>query len=200
MADAGFDLARIGQWIANLIRFGTVVAVSGDHEHASVSFAPGQRTAMLPVFAATAGHVRHHRPIKVGEQVAVLSPNGELGGGAILRGLHSVDNPQPSTGGTEDVLTYPDGTRLSYDWQAHRLDLDVKGEVAITVNGPATVQVQGPLTVRARSIAMSGLDGSECPATLVGDFRMVGSLTVDGNVSATGSIMDAGGNTNHHSH
>jgi len=39
-----------------------------------------------------------------------------------------------------------------------------------------------------------------------GDFRIVGSLTVEGNVEvdgnthATGSIIDEGGNTPHHTH
>ncbi|MBC7952236.1 MAG: phage baseplate assembly protein V [Rhodospirillaceae bacterium] len=146
MSDPGFQLSQILQWMANLIRFGVVDAVGQDGEHASVSFAPGQSTAMLPVFATSAGHARHHNPIKAGEQVAVLSPNGELGGGAILRGLHSAANPQPSDSLTADVLTYPDGTTISYDWAAHRLVVDA-------------LAAEGTLVLQAKNLVLRIGDG-----------------------------------------
>ncbi len=33
-----------------------------------------------------------------------------------------------------------------------------------------------------------------------GTFKVIGNLLVEGNIHATGSIIDEGGNTNHHSH
>ncbi|MBX9634285.1 MAG: phage baseplate assembly protein V [Magnetospirillum sp.] len=124
MSDPGFDLALLAQAIANLIRPGIVVAVGDDFERASVSFTPGQHTAMLKVFQAAASTVKQHTPIAIGEQVVVVSPNGDTNCGFILRGLHGGANAAPSTSGTMDLRTYPDGTSLSYDWANHRLVVD----------------------------------------------------------------------------
>ncbi|MBC7953131.1 MAG: phage baseplate assembly protein V [Rhodospirillaceae bacterium] len=124
MSDPGFELALLAQAIAGLVRYGTVVDVGADYERASVSFVPGQRTAMLKVFQPAASAVKQHTPIAVGEQVMVLSPNGDSNCGAILRGLHGGGNAAPSTSGTMDLRTYPDGTSLSYDWANHRLVFD----------------------------------------------------------------------------
>lgn len=208
MSEAGFKLALMAQAIANLLRIGKVVAVGDDHEHACVSFAEGQRTALLPVFQAAASEVKDHTPIAVGEQVMVLSPGGDTTCGRILRGLHGGGNAAPSTSGTEDTRTYPDGTTIAYDWAARRLTIDVKGAADIKVmgaldikcQGPTTVTSTGPLTMMGQTIAMSGAGGDACPATLVGNFAMRGTLTVDGDISATGTIMDGGGNSNHHTH
>ena len=41
---------------------------------------------------------------------------------------------------------------------------------------------------------MAGSGGSGAAATIQGNVQ------VDGNIDASGSIMDAGGNSNHHSH
>lgn len=134
MADPGFELALLAQLLANLIRVGTVVAVAAGHEHASVSFAPGQQTALLKVFQPSASAVKGHIPIALGEQVIVLSPGGDTTCGLILRGLHGGGHPAPSTSGTVALLTFPDGAAISYDWAAHRLHvnaLDADGTLVL---------------------------------------------------------------------
>lgn len=45
------------------------------------------------------------------------------------------------------------------------------------------------------------MDFQERTITMIGGtWNLKGDLNVDGNITATGSIIDAGGNTNHHSH
>lgn len=51
----------------------------------------------------------------------------------------------------------------------------------------------GTTTLQSNSIGVSG-GGGGAQAELKGNFN------VDGNISASGTIIDAGGNTNHHSH
>lgn len=134
MPDPGFELALLAQLVANLLKVGHVVEVAGSREHARVTFGGTQSTAFLKVFQDSAGAVKDHVPIAVGEQVLVLSPGGDTTCGLILRGLHGGGNPAPSTSDSEWRRTFPDGARISYDWAAHRLHvnaLDADGTLVL---------------------------------------------------------------------
>jgi phage baseplate assembly protein gpV len=50
------------------------------------------------------------------------------------------------------------------------------------------------LTIKAENIV---LDGN---VTVTGNLQVNGSINVNDSINATGSIIDGGGNTNHHSH
>lgn len=167
MSERGLDLALLAQAVANLIRPGTVVAVGAGAERASVSFAPGQYTAMLQVLQPAAAAVKQHTPIAVGERVIVLSPAGDSTCGYVLRGLHGGANPAPSPSDTLDIRTYPDGATIAYDWTAHRLVVDA-------------LSAQGTLVLQARHIVIRTGEG--------------GSYHVDHAGLAT-RITHEGGNT-----
>lgn len=137
MSDASFALAQLAQAVAGLVRYGTVVEVGPDAERASVSFVPGQRTALLKVFQPAAGPGREHDPIFVGEQVMVLAPNGDSNCGAILRGLSGGDNPPASTSPTMHVRRYPDGATVAYDWARKILLVD-----ALAADGTLVLQAK----------------------------------------------------------
>lgn len=137
MSDASYTLAQLMQAVAGLVRYGTVVEVGPGAECASVSFVPGQRTALLKVFQPAAGSGREHDPIFVGEQVMVLSPNGDSNCGAILRGLSGGANPPASTSPTMHVRTYPDGATVAYDWVRKLLVVD-----ALAAGGTLVLQAK----------------------------------------------------------
>lgn len=52
-----------------------------------------------------------------------------------------------------------------------------------------------PVTVKAPLVT---LDSPDVKAT--GNFTIAGNLEVGGNVNVVGSVMDGGGNSNHHTH
>ena len=66
----------------------------------------------------------------------------------------------------------------------------------VTIDSPQT-DVTGKLTVQGLLTyagGMSGSGGSGSAATITGN------VTVEGSINATGTVIDAGGNTPHHSH
>lgn len=90
----------------------------------------------------------------------------------------------------------------------NKLVADVDNEVTIntktavinatdaSINASSSALIKAPaVAIQGDSITMSALSGGGgAAATLRGDFQLEGSIT------ATGSIIDGSGNTNHHTH
>ncbi|SFL23893.1 hypothetical protein SAMN05216302_104610 [Nitrosomonas aestuarii] len=70
-------------------------------------------------------------------------------------------------------------------------DILIKSSSKITLEAPE-VLIDTPITTFTGDVSVQG----------TGDTSAVisGNITVDGNINATGSIIDVGGNTNNHSH
>ncbi len=88
-----------------------------------------------------------------------------------------------------------------YIKSGNKLTAEIENEVNVTaktavVNASETLTLMSPLiTLQCDALSIVSYGGSgSAAATLTGDFGLDGSLT------ATGSITDTGGNTNHHSH
>lgn len=179
--------AEHDRMLAALIMPCEVVAV--DLAAARVRVRAGEWTsAWVRWHAQAAGLARHWRAPSLGEQGVLLSPSGSAALGTFVPGLFGAI-AAPDNRGEVESWHFPDGATLSYDWQAHRYDLQVPTGSATLAVGASQVQiVDAAVTVKAASI------------TLQGPVSIDGALTVKGNVTSTGSIMDTAGNSNHHTH
>lgn len=178
--------AEHDRMLAALVMPCEVVAV--DLAAARVRVRAGEWTsAWVRWHAQAAGAARHWRAPSLGEQGVLLSPSGSAALGTFVPGLFGAT--APDNRGEVECWHFPDGATLSYDWQAHRYDLQLPTGSATLKVGAAQVQiVDAAVTVKAASI------------TLQGPVTVEGALTVKGNVTSAGSIMDATGNSNHHTH
>lgn len=122
------------------------------------------------------------RPLlpELSEQGAVLLDADGVGG-VWLGGIYSTAEPPPVTDEDTDYVRFRDGTTATYNVAT--------GVLAVVCVGAINIEAAHPVTVKAPAVT---LDTAQ--TTLMGD------LQVDGNVNATGTVMDAGGNSNHHSH
>lgn len=122
------------------------------------------------------------RPLmpEIDEQVAVLLQRDGVNG-VVLGGIYSTAEPPPVTDENTEFVRFSDGSTASYNRQAHLL--------AVNCVGAIKLQASQPVTVQAPAVIL------DTPQT-----TLEGNLQVNGNVSATGTVMDAGGNSNHHSH
>lgn len=122
------------------------------------------------------------RPLmpELNEQGAVLLDDNGVDG-VWLGGVYSSAEPPPAVDADTDLVRFSDGTQVAYDRAASKLQVlfvgvvDIEAAAVVTLKAPA-VALDTPLT------------------TIKGD------LQVDGNVNAGGTVMDAGGNSNHHTH
>lgn len=82
----------------------------------------------------------------------------------------------------------------------------VGGDISDDVTGNWTIVVDGTATIQSPQINLAGAGGGvgmsseKSNKTHEGSYTLIGDLAVTGNISATGTIIDAAGNTNHHSH
>ncbi|QZP26230.1 phage baseplate assembly protein V [Pseudomonas mosselii] len=130
------------------------------------------------------------RPLmpEIGEQVAVILDRDGVGG-VCLGGIYSTAEPPPVVDQDTDYVRYSDGTVVSYDRVAGVMTLDSVGELKVRCSRNITLEVGHPLVVKAPAATLEILQ-----------VTLKGNLQVDGNINATGTILDVGGNSNHHTH
>ncbi|UVM53225.1 MULTISPECIES: phage baseplate assembly protein V [unclassified Pseudomonas] len=130
------------------------------------------------------------RPLmpELGEQVAVLLDSDGVGG-VYLGGVYSSAEPPPVVDEDTDYVRFSDGTVSTYDRAAGVMTLDCVGALLLKCGRNITVEAGEPVTVKAPSAILD-----------VPQVTLNGNLQVNGNVNATGTVMDALGNSNHHSH
>lgn len=128
---------------------------------------------------ATKGTRRRPLMPELGEQVALLLDDDGVRG-TYLGGVYSTQAPPPVTDPDTDYVRFSDGTEVSYNRSSGQLTIDCVGQVAI--HSAAGAKVVSP-TLQIQAVS-----------------TIQGNLNVVGNIHATGSIKDEGGNTSNHSH
>ncbi|POG02230.1 baseplate assembly protein [Pseudomonas putida] len=130
------------------------------------------------------------RPLmpELGEQVAVLLDADGVGG-VCLGGVYSTVEPPPVVDESTAYIRYRDGTVVAYDCEAGVMTVNNVGALLVKCARGVTVEAGEPVLVKAPAATL------EIP-----QVALKGNLQVDGNISATGTIMDVGGNSNHHTH
>ena len=151
------DILRI---LANLIRFGTVASVDYDAERITVKLADITTT---PIKWATprAGDTAVWNPPSEGEQVIVLSPNGDLAAGFALPSIFCAAFAKPP-GATKDntMIAFSDGAVLLYDTASHRLSARLPDKGSFSVTAPGGMRLEGSLQVSENISAGNGATGS----------------------------------------
>lgn len=210
------QISDIERRLGNLASYGAIVEV--DHAKGMVRVdVNGRMSGWLPQPQAIGNNFRAFSPMRVGQQVLLACPSGDPANGVIVQTLNSDALPPPGDADDVDRIVFNDGTSLEYASAGHGLAIDVnpagsatvrvggasvvatKDEIALTVGGSTLKITAGGIFLSAPTIGMAATDGA-AGATLDGDFRMRGRLGVVGDVNATGTVMDSGGNSNHHSH
>lgn len=194
---------------ANMIRIGVVAEVDPATARAKIRMG-GLVTDWLPWGVARAGGTRTASAPTVGEQRIVFSPYGDTGQAIIGQAIYQDAHGAPTASGTQDVVDYPDGSRVEYDSATSTLTVTVAGAGNVivncqqaTVNATTSVTLDTPdtfctgnLTV-AKSLTMGEEGGS---ATMKGAVAITGpSVTHNGksigDTHAHSGVQPGGGNT-----
>ncbi|PMY40115.1 MULTISPECIES: phage baseplate assembly protein V [Pseudomonas] len=122
------------------------------------------------------------------EQGAVLLDSDGVGG-VYLGGVYSTAEPPPVVDEDTDYVRFSDGTVSTYDRAAGVMTLDCVGALLVKCGRNITVEAGEPVVVKAPSATLD-----------IPQVTLNGNLQVNGDVNATGTILDVGGNSNHHSH
>lgn len=207
MSDIHYRITELERRVANMLQVGTIAEV--DHGKARASVSLGDlTTALLPWLTTRAMGDRTWWAPEPGEQVLVLSPSGDPAQAVILPALYQIAALAPAGSGDIARMIFDDETSVEYDRASHTLTLDIKGDTIVNASGNITAHAKQSISATA-DVAMNittpflsatAPGGGDVVGTLKGSWSIEGGLNVDGNIHATGSIIDQGGNTPNHAH
>lgn len=161
-----YDATEASRQMANLFRIGRVTALDVKAKRAKVAVA-GLETDWIPWMAQRAGRTRSWSPPRVGEQVVLGSPFGDLGQAIILGSLFQDDMPPSAESADQEAVLFPDGSTVDYNSATHTLTVNVVQGGSVVVNcQSATVKAAGSIML-------------DTP-----DVHVTGNVTVDGDVTA----------------
>lgn len=163
----------------DICKIGTICEVDTLHRSLAKAMICGRTTDLLPVMQNANGFKRGYSPLRIGEQVLVLSPNGDASGGIILRGIFNSTCKEPNgASDTAEVTEYEDGTIISYDTGLRELKIEASDKITIVCKNA---------TVTADTVSISAT------TTNIGDVSIVGNLTVSGAIVGSGGLSVSGG-------
>lgn len=209
-------------------RFGVVSSVDEKTGTARVQLPDGEGLVSQPLRVSQRRTLKDQSQElpDVGEHVACIFSGQGFEEGAVLGAVYSKLDASPGRPSHSWYMKFADGTEIEYDRQSHHLSAKVKGTADIEADKDVKVSTQTVMTLAAKQqitlatpkLAIGGFTGGSCKATVeadwshvgdnehVGDYKQTGDYTQTGNhdlsgsVNAGGTVIDAAGNTNHHSH
>lgn len=171
------DLARR---LENVVRDGLIAEVDLPAARVRVDLAaegePPVLTDWLPWYTPRAGTVRVWSPPSVGEQVTVLSPGGNLAAGRVLPALFSDNAPAPGTEATRVLVRYQDGAALSYDTEAHALQITLPEGGQAGIDAPGGIRLKGNVTIEDGGLTVA--KGAEFGEDVSTSGKVVASMDV----------------------
>ena len=201
------DLERL---IQNLIQFGTITEtkIEAGKMLAKVKVDDDRTTDFFPVLSKNNSFTKKASPIRVGEQVVVLSPGGVGNVGVILGSIYNTSNKEPEgLGDKREVVTYEDGTTIFYDSESKILDINAVGLINIVCKDAkikaATTYIEstslhkGDVTIDGKLIVkdlISGQNGITISGGAVFDCNISAK-----NIASSGTITDSKGDLTNHS-
>lgn len=127
-------LAEVYRIVSSLVEFGEIDAVSEGGERATVKLSSGVTTRFLPFIwrrsGGESGKVRDSWPMEKGDKVVCLMPRGNIEHGVILGAIPRASD----AAGKGRVITFGDGSTVSYDEKTRALSIDLAGEATATIN------------------------------------------------------------------
>lgn len=148
-----------------------------------------------------AGKARHWRAPSLGEQGVLFNPSGQAGMGTFIPGLYGDAGAQPDNRDHVEVWRFDDGGSLIYDWQAKTYTITLPtGRVITKVGATESVTTDNDVTVTTLNIKLIADVEVQGSLRVTKDVAIVGALHAVKDITSDGSIIDATGNSNHHSH
>ncbi|MGS0740442.1 phage baseplate assembly protein V [Glaciimonas sp. GG7] len=198
------DISELFRLILNLIRLGTIAEI--DHDTQRVRVRVGNNlTNWRPWITARAGTAQTWWPPSLGEQIILLSPEGDFENGVILSAVYSDQFAPPSTNPAHHTTRYSDGAIVQYDSATHALTATLPDGTSVTVlpgcvtsNAEDTI-CTGNLTVE-KNLIVNGLSSLNAGMAVSAGADGGTAAVIKGQLNASGDIVARGISLTGHTH
>ena len=186
--------------LLNLIRLGTIAEVDCAAQRVRVTVG-NNLTDWRPWVTARAGMTRTWCPPTVGEQVILLSPEGDFMQSVVLPAVYSAPFPAPTTHPAHHATHYPDGAMIHYDSDAHALTAVIPGTVVVTAervtsNAPETI-CTGDLIVQ-KNLIVNGMSSLNAGVSVQSESGV--AAVIQGSLVASQDVVARGISLTGHTH
>ncbi len=167
--------------IGNIANYGTITQTKSSDGKSLARVKIGEReTDFLPALSLVNSFFKVYSPMRVGEQVVVISPFGEASSGFILRSIFNVLAKEPTwASDTTAGVEFEDGTTITYDTDAKELKVNASDKITIICKAA---------TITADTVSITATTTN------------IGDVAIDGNLSVSGNITDSKGDLTNHKH
>ena len=171
--------------LAGLVRIGTVVSVDLAGARCVVRYGDPDddepaETPPIRWLSPRAGLTRVWSPPSEGEQVLLLSPDGQIGNAIALMGI--VQDAFPPLGATNaEMIEFADGARLTYDPEARALTAILPAGATAEIEAPGGITLRGNVTIE-------------------GDVSVTGAVQIDQTLTAAQDVVADGISLTDHLH
>lgn len=150
--EQGKDISELFRRVNNIIRIGKVISVDYNKAKAKVKIGNLTTDYMPWLTPSTAAWI----PLKNGEQVVVLSPNGDLRMGMILPSLYQSSKAPPAH----------DTSKITWNMDVNQKgNLSTTGNISVSGKITATGEVEGKNTKLSTHTHQVSYNAGETPST-----------------------------------
>jgi phage baseplate assembly protein V len=156
MEELSTEVEELRRRMQGMIRLGFVSKIHDSNNLIKVKHGDLE-TPFIRWFSSSAGETIDYRCPSLSEQCVLLNfASGNNGSQTVaLIGLFSNQYPAPSVKANEILRVYPDGSKVLYDNDAHKLTIDVKGETEIKTSGKTVVNATQEVLVNGLKIRLN---------------------------------------------
>ena len=141
--------------LSNVIRYAVVAEADYDKALIRVDMQDGEiRSDWIPWITLRAGADKFWWAPEVGEVMLILAPSGDLTNAVALPAAFSNQNQNANRASVQRA-TFSDGTVVEYDRQAHKLFMNVQGDVRIKATGKIDIEADGNLKIAGARIDLN---------------------------------------------
>ena len=135
--------------IGNIANYGTITQTKSADGKSLARVKIGEReTDFLPGLSLVNSFFKVYSPMRVGEQVVVISPFGEASSGFILRSIFNVLAKEPTwASNTTAGVEFEDGTVVTYDTKEKLLNISCVGDVVFKAGGNIKIEAGGNIDI-----------------------------------------------------
>ena len=140
------ELIQLATALRNLIRLGTVCEINAAKAKIRVSI--GEiKTPWISWLTTRAGADKNWWPPSIGEQVVVLSPEGNLKLGIALGSTYFRHNAAPESNTQVHNITYSDGSAISYNKEQQTMSVSCVGKIVINAAKTMEIAAQNGINI-----------------------------------------------------
>ena len=125
-----YEVAELQRKLAGMIQITTITSVDHAAKKLRVRLGAGE-SAELPWPAIAGRNFVVWRPLRVGQQLILLSPNGDPAQGVVIGELYSQTIDPPSTDEAVDLILFNNGNKLEHNIGTGEIHITAKGNVIV---------------------------------------------------------------------